>query len=218
MCGGTFRPTVRGKKKYGLSPRVRGNLPDLLDRSARRRSIPACAGEPLCYYPRPRFNEVYPRVCGGTLKYEIHGGAARGLSPRVRGNQAFAPLAPDSERSIPACAGEPLAPGSSFPPERVYPRVCGGTGVLPQKLAEGMGLSPRVRGNHARTVTVFPILRSIPACAGEPHTRETHDDHKKVYPRVCGGTVMQLEKRFGVSGLSPRVRGNRGHRLLGCVR
>ena len=30
----------------------------------------------------------------------------------------------------------------------------------------------------------------------------------KVYPRVCGGTEAMLRLMMGVSGLSPRVRGN----------
>ena len=50
-------------------------------------SIPACAGEPLsvvCLFPTFR---VYPRVCGGTLIWQILVSLAMGLSPRVRGNR-----------------------------------------------------------------------------------------------------------------------------------
>ena len=51
----------------------------------------------------------------------------RGLSPRVRGNQALACVSPETTGSIPACAGEPS--GEESRPQRcmVYPRVCGGT-------------------------------------------------------------------------------------------
>ena len=50
---------------------------------------------------------VYPRVCGGTPNRT--GGTLRltGLSPRVRGNQAFPQRFAIYYRSIPACAGEP---------------------------------------------------------------------------------------------------------------
>ena len=34
---------------------------------------------------------------------------------------------------------------------------------------EGHGLSPRVRGNPAVRAAATSALRSIPACAGEPH-------------------------------------------------
>ena len=50
-----------------------------------------------------------------------------GLSPRVRGNRRGKGKRPARRRSIPACAGEPLAGASVRRPERVYPRVCGGT-------------------------------------------------------------------------------------------
>ena len=50
-----------------------------------------------------------------------------GLSPRVRGNQQQQRQQALSERSIPACAGEPLTWTAVTGATRVYPRVCGGT-------------------------------------------------------------------------------------------
>ena len=38
---------------------------------------------------------------------------------------------------------------------------------------------------------------------------------RKVYPRVCGGTLRQGNKVYGPKGLSPRVRGNRPHFVQG---
>ena len=110
----------------GLSPRVRGNpLPTVFQcRSplrvyprvcggtapgifaaahlpVRKRSIPACAGEPAQRWTdlpcAVRANRVYPRVCGGTL-----------ICRRCQGGPAFG--------SIPACAGEPLSDLYLFPP------------------------------------------------------------------------------------------------------
>ena len=103
--------------KPGLSPRVRGNH-GIAGRAASQGSIPACAGEPAHRLSR---EQVYPRVCGGTLSNDGH---------------------PRDVRSIPACAGEPGAANSVVPmAESVYPRVCGGTVQLPRSI-------PRVRGNH----------------------------------------------------------------------
>ena len=91
------------------------------------------------------------------------------------------------------------------------------------------GLSPRVRGNHSLNARLEERERSIPACAGEPTRRTTWTRPYGVYPRVCGGTFLfgvirprrlgsipacAGEPRLsgalpaGVSGLSPRVRGN----------
>ena len=98
----------------------------------------------------------------------------------------------------------------------VYPRVCGGTVVdLDDQEAEE-GLSPRVRGNRRRAV--YPDLRlgSIPACAGEPSLGPGKNTRCQVYPRVCGGTVIELFGGFAYEGLSPRVRGNRD--LHQCAR
>ena len=102
---------------------------------------------------RPEF-WVYPRVCGGTAEGEVAGVVLAGLSPRVRGNRHH--LADDRHpfRSIPACAGEPAASGSSRASPMVYPRVCGGTRSQPSVKAYGIGLSPRVRGNLPPSVNL----------------------------------------------------------------
>ena len=74
----------------------------------------------------------------------------------------------------------------------VYPRVCGGTlfGVI--ALLSYSGLSPRVRGNLARQRPRDVVKRSIPACAGEPESQTTGYSSRKVYPRVCGGTCLDV--------------------------
>ena len=50
---------------------------------------------------------------------------------------------------------------------------------------------------------------SIPACAGEPLSHRLLPAGERVYPRVCGGTRVSRASVPIVSGLSPRVRGNR---------
>ncbi len=50
---------------------------------------------------------------------------------------------------------------------------------------------------------------SIPACAGEPPAAWTRRGSAAVYPRVCGGTAWVRLSSVSMSGLSPRVRGNR---------
>ena len=152
----------------------------------KRRSIPACTGEPR-------------RRVGGTDSTWPGRWIQAGLSPRVRGNQmktcphcggaipACLPSRPlDSARyrSIPACTGEP-----GEPDRRVYPRVpLAGSGLSPRVRGESRyrdrpgPVYPRVRGNLGRrcqnagfngssTGEPTPRLRSIPACTGEPPAR-----------------------------------------------
>ena len=107
VCGGTL-DTLNGQiVRWGLSPRVRGNLIEHPGLDYCPGSIPACAGEPFCsslIAPMPR---VYPRVCGGTAMVFIIPATSHGLSPRVRGNPALDVEHAGGHRSIPACAGEP---------------------------------------------------------------------------------------------------------------
>ena len=46
MCGGTDMPNSPMARKWGLSPRVRGNPEEASRIAEEPGSIPACAGEP----------------------------------------------------------------------------------------------------------------------------------------------------------------------------
>ena len=208
VCGGTRVRVWCISRGRGLSPRVRGNPMGNPAFGQSQGSIPACAGEPDGESRLRAIAGVYPRVCGGTLLNAGKTQPLAGLSPRVRGNPIARRRDSPSQRSIPACAGEP-PPGTESPnPNMVYPRVCGGTWPLRQSAMGNAGLSPRVRGNpQARRDTAWHI-GSIPACAGEPRRRNCHQRAREVYPRVCGGTVPRHPCRRRAEGLSPRVRGN----------
>ena len=188
VCGGTAHRPPEIRAGAGLSPRVRGNRHRRRTASENRRSIPACAGEPLTGLFGMMTWEVYPRVCGGTAG----DGAAHydeyGLSPRVRGNLAFHPGILIDAGSIPACAGEPSPPATCTRAWKVYPRVCGGTSDSFSDLLPRAGLSPRVRGNRRWASPSPAWARSIPACAGEPAGGGESSGRGGVYPRVCGGT------------------------------
>ena len=208
MCGGTPPSRPCPPPWTGLSPRVRGNLPDALRAEASTGSIPACAGEPPSAHRRDGFRWVYPRVCGGTVVIGFVRDARRGLSPRVRGNLRRGVGFPAIARSIPACAGEPCHLFPRQLPATVYPRVCGGTVLLSGTIHLRAGLSPRVRGNHRNPARPVNKQRSIPACAGEPDAEDFVDHPLTVYPRVCGGTWTAYTHPWPGWGLSPRVRGN----------
>ena len=108
VCGGTIVVNAVVVAAHGLSPRVRGNRKRTIVEARRVWSIPACAGEPMALRHEDYLDEVYPRVCGGTDPSPPQVTHSAGLSPRVRGNPAMRWRGPMTQRSIPACAGEPL--------------------------------------------------------------------------------------------------------------
>ena len=67
VCGGTSGVPAHSPLLWGLSPRVRGNHSHCKANQWRRRSIPACAGEPYSTICRVGAARVYPRVCGETF-------------------------------------------------------------------------------------------------------------------------------------------------------
>ena len=168
VCGGTSGSSKLLTSSGGLSPRVRGNRIGELPEPEAERSIPACAGEPAISRSAVCPIMVYPRVCGGTIRIHTFKGCDFGLSPRVRGNRQGGDNECSRCRSIPACAGEPGCSSSKKTPHKVYPRVCGGTGQVWDRVSPHGGLSPRVRGNLLPGAPRGTSARSIPACAGEP--------------------------------------------------
>ena len=172
------------------------------------RSIPAYAGEPLVSRAASRAPWVYPRVCGGTVEVAHRARSPDGLSPRMRGNPSRQVCGQPGIRSIPAYAGEPHPRSPITARSEVYPRVCGGTADALAAARDGIGLSPRMRGNPAVSHTHSVPARSIPAYAGEPGCCNIPPQKEKVYPRVCGGTSLAILAFAVVPGLSPRMRGN----------
>ncbi len=168
VCGGATPFSGFLPAHLGLSPRVRGSRRAVGAGVAGLGSIPACAGEPAPSSPRRRMASVYPRVCGGARPPRRRAAADRGLSPRVRGSRAMAGRQIGPTGSIPACAGEPGTIGRRLAFQSVYPRVCGGAACPPLRVAQLLGLSPRVRGSHGVAARAGLRGGSIPACAGEP--------------------------------------------------
>ena len=174
-------------------------------------SIPACAGEAHEPALWRCGRQVYPRVCGGSAFAGCGHRNPRGLSPRVRGKHRVEHPQHHQPGSIPACAGEasPAAREQVFP--AVYPRVCGGSGRRPSFISWNSGLSPRVRGKRSEKCVSRIRRRSIPACAGEASLKRSMMCLSRVYPRVCGGSAIFSVASTIALGLSPRVRGKRGH-------
>ena len=132
-----------------------------------------------------------------------------GLSPPTRGNLQDGRPRDNSNRSIPAHAGEPFPSLSAGERIRVYPRPRGGTGRLHSVHTDARGLSPPTRGNHNLLFYAYYDGRSIPAHAGEPRISRARPPAGGVYPRPRGGTAGGYPRSDGRRGLSPPTRGNR---------
>jgi len=94
--------------------------------------------------------------------------------------------------------------------------VYGGTPSHFARIAHSLGLSPRVRGNPSEELSSLCYAGTIPACTGEPLSRNRAFVVTWDYPRVYGGTTPTGEIGFYWEGLSPRVRGN--HLTIGAAR
>ncbi len=131
----------------GRSPRARGSRLRPVLRDQRRRSIPACAGEPE---PEDLGHDevgVDPRVRGGASDGVLHANHYHGRSPRARGSHVPRDVPLHAQGSIPACAGEPRCAAPGPRRWRVDPRVRGGASVSPLESVVASGRSPRARGS-----------------------------------------------------------------------
>ena len=85
-CGETTEFIEREDFDWGLSPRMRGNLPHRRRRGTALRPIPTHAGKPAAGPACASGRRAYPHACGETgIDVEDYI-PAEGLSPRMRGN------------------------------------------------------------------------------------------------------------------------------------
>ncbi len=125
--GGTRQEAVDYLYEAGPSPRGRGNLDNRGAVNRAHGAIPAWAGEPA-NTPVPLYTlGGHPRVGGGTIALPPGNAAARGPSPRGRGNRRTGRTRRPFKRAIPAWAGEPVAAVIQAAFATGHPRVGGGT-------------------------------------------------------------------------------------------
>ena len=105
VCGEQVTESHINGGKIGSSPRVRGTDPDESRSRARRRFIPACAGNRTLTAPGRHDPTVHPRVCGEQVTESHINGGKIGSSPRVRGTDPDESRSRARRRFIPACAG-----------------------------------------------------------------------------------------------------------------
>ena len=124
-------------------------------------------------------------------------------------------MRPSCDGSIPAWAGEPLGGEGAGRAAQVHPRVGGGAWCSDVGDDFIAGPSPRGRGSHDLDLVAHPVVRSIPAWAGEPRSRRTRRTATEVHPRVGGGAELRRRRAARRDGPSPRGRGSRAQALDG---
>ena len=166
VCGERFWRFGRWRHHLGSSPRVRGTPAERERDLIALRFIPACAGNACRSGTQTAPRSVHPRVCGERFADLVCRQHHLGSSPRVRGTLQQRHAHHAQGRFIPECAGNAQGWNPYQTQWTVHPRVCGERSARAINSASAAGSSPRVRGTHRVGQGHAPVLRFIPACAG----------------------------------------------------
>ncbi len=170
----------------GLSPLARGTPDYLLFQSSHRRFIPAGAGNTIVFAPVSLSRSVYPRWRGEHVTVGVTLNCWNGLSPLARGTHVERVDSYIRRRFIPAGAGNTVAgqiPNLSSP---VYPRWRGEHPAFGEYFPPESGLSPLARGTQQHSMTLWIVIRFIPAGAGNTLGSYCVRRQYAVYPRWRG--------------------------------
>ena len=91
--------------------------------------------------------------------------------------------------------------------QSVHPRACGEHGRGGRPVRPSCGSSPRMRGTRIAERYRRPLLRFIPAHAGNTSSPEGRSSPDPVHPRACGEHCAASAILSAKAGSSPRMRG-----------
>ena len=215
-CGELLLIISRVFHQNGSSPRVRGTPGDPDYECGLVRFIPARAGNSCSRQHRSSRHTVHPRACGELASRYRAIASFSGSSPRVRGTHSKRCAAADSDRFIPARAGNSASSVAEGSFVSVHPRACGELKPFTRRASNSCGSSPRVRGTHFPRIARYAERRFIPARAGNSVPFRWASVHPPVHPRACGELDRNPVAGSMMVGSSPRVRGTpelpHGHR------
>ena len=207
---------------------MRGTLPWFAQHADSRRIIPAHAGNSALLMARAICHPDHPRACGeleaDILKVEQTGGSSprmrgtlesppvssmrlSGSSPRMRGTPKQLSQKIAGLRIIPAHAGNSAQIELESRDIPDHPRACGELVYFPPVRNVTIGSSPRMRGTLERTENSHPIIRIIPAHAGNSGTYREQPSYHPDHPRACGELLNRVISQHDKFGSSPRMRG-----------
>ena len=172
--------------KFGSSPHARGTRTLWRSACMRTRFIPACAGNA---WSEPRHvgrGSVHPRMRGERPSRSVPVSAIVGSSPHARGTRPACWPSSALRRFIPACAGNACCCGAGSRTIPVHPRMRGERRSPIQTTPARPGSSPHARGTLLACLAGRPVVRFIPACAGNAQRRSSTTNGHPVHPRMRG--------------------------------
>ncbi len=191
----------------GSSPRGRGTHQPRDAGRSDHRFIPAWAGNTEVVRPIGRGDTVHPRVGGEHIIAKRMLVLLRGSSPRGRGTLLSVNPGDGLRRFIPAWAGNTARPAGCPTWQPVHPRVGGEHCVICLRRSSPRGSSPRGRGTLGGLRHGRPLVRFIPAWAGNTPARASAVASAAVHPRVGGEHQIAHGGKAKGNGSSPRGRG-----------
>ena len=170
----------------GSSPRMRGTRTQNALSCDVWGIIPAYAGNTEDASLTLSIAEDHPRVCGEHRGDGAGRSGYEGSSPRMRGTLGRRLFRFRSVGIIPAYAGNTAVFRKTPTRHRDHPRVCGEHQRVNVLEHSQTGSSPRMRGTLTAPARKYPILRIIPAYAGNTNRRAIRMADNGDHPRVCG--------------------------------
>ena len=209
-------PRIRGERdhshtfegvSFGSSPHTRGTHTEAQLKAIHGRFIPAYAGNAAPTHSFCRSVPVHPRIRGERSATAHPVGRSCGSSPHTRGTLSGVALLRLQFRFIPAYAGN--APGKHLcsPRYPVHPRIRGERPNTRRGSRYRRGSSPHTRGTLLACLAGRPVVRFIPAYAGNAPAYPLTVEDGAVHPRIRGERDQLLVCRRGANGSSPHTRG-----------
>ena len=125
----------------------------------------------------------------------------------MRGTKSITHGSSTDPRITPVCAGNSSFMRAKSSAIKDHPRVCGEQAGLLFLFPLLRGSPPRVRGTGNRRMKKLLPLRITPACAGNSSSKYRMPSFSKDHPRVCGEQDYILNPKREIRGSPPRVRG-----------
>ena len=188
-------PLARGRRRTSASSRGSGG------------SIPARAGQTRGCCKATRCSKVDPRSRGADPCAQVDPVVAAGRSPLARGRPIERMRARWEPGSIPARAGQTEDAGEGVEHPGVDPRSRGADRRPDRDRLRGLGRSPLARGRRVLGFLVFPVVRSIPARAGQTGRGQGPPAFAQVDPRSRGADSRFSPLTTRSPGRSPLARG-----------
>ena len=151
---------------------------------------------------------VHPRMRGARDADLTIRPIARGTSPHARGKVALVARTGRGFRYIPACAGQGWQARPCDPSQTVHPRMRGARPKSVIGCSVSSGTSPHARGKGYDETQILPVVRYIPACAGQGARFRRKSILLPLYV-VVGNGQRVLSRSRRPSGIIGKGRGRR---------